>query len=71
MTTDLLVICVQVYQKSLLNVDETSNGGGGGATSTSFLPPRLTINRPFIFTVYQEATGSVLFMGRVVDPTRL
>lgn len=71
MTSDLLVICVQVYQKSLLNVDEASDGTGGDATGFNALPPRLTINRPFIFMVYHEATGSVRFMGRVVNPTKL
>lgn len=61
----------QVYQKLLLNVDETSDGITGDTTGFNSLPPRLTINRPFIFLIYQEATGSVLFMGRVVNPTRV
>lgn len=55
----------------LLNVDETSDGITGDTTGFNSLPPRLTINRPFIFLIYQEATGSVLFMGRVVNPTRV
>ncbi|KAJ8274923.1 hypothetical protein COCON_G00095480 [Conger conger] len=33
-------------------------------------PPRLTINRPFLFVIYHEATNSPLFMGRVIDPTK-
>lgn len=32
-------------------------------------PPRLTINRPFVFIVYHQMSGSVLLMGRVSDPT--
>lgn len=60
-----------MYQKLLLNVDETSDGITGDTTGFNSLPPRLTINRPFIFLIYQEATGSVLFMGRVVNPTRV
>lgn len=70
LTFDLLVFVVQVYQTSVLNVDETSAAAGGGATGFSSLPPRLTINRPFVFVVYHEATSSVLSMGRLVDPTR-
>lgn len=54
-----------------LSVDETDDGTRGDTTAFNSLPPRLTINRPFIFLIYHEATGSVLFMGRVVDPTHL
>ncbi|XP_041814452.1 protein Z-dependent protease inhibitor-like [Chelmon rostratus] len=62
----------QVYHKSVVSVDESSDDitTGGGPTVFSTLPPRLTINRPFIFIIYQQTTGCVLFMGRVVDPTK-
>ncbi|XP_073349017.1 serpin peptidase inhibitor, clade A (alpha-1 antiproteinase, antitrypsin), member 10a [Pagrus major] len=62
----------QVYHKSVVSVDESSDDitAGGGANIFSTLPPRLTINRPFIFIIYQQTTGSVLFMGRVIDPTK-
>uniref|UniRef100_UPI0037E758B5 serpin peptidase inhibitor, clade A (alpha-1 antiproteinase, antitrypsin), member 10a n=1 Tax=Semicossyphus pulcher TaxID=241346 RepID=UPI0037E758B5 len=62
----------QVHHKSVMSVDESSDdittGGGGSVFST--LPPRLTINRPFIFIIYQQTSSSVLFMGRVIDPTK-
>uniref|UniRef100_A0A671VVZ4 Serpin peptidase inhibitor, clade A (alpha-1 antiproteinase, antitrypsin), member 10a n=1 Tax=Sparus aurata TaxID=8175 RepID=A0A671VVZ4_SPAAU len=62
----------QVYHKSVVSVDESSDDitAGGGTNTFSTLPPRLTINRPFIFIVYHQATGSVLCMGRVIDPTK-
>ncbi|XP_074541076.1 serpin peptidase inhibitor, clade A (alpha-1 antiproteinase, antitrypsin), member 10a [Halichoeres trimaculatus] len=62
----------QVYHKSIMSVDETIDGtnSGGRVTTFSTLPPRLTINRPFLFVVYQESSGSVLLMGRVIDPTK-
>nr|XP_046229543.1 protein Z-dependent protease inhibitor-like [Scatophagus argus]XP_046229544.1 protein Z-dependent protease inhibitor-like [Scatophagus argus] len=62
----------QVYQKSVLSVDESSNDitPGDGVNMFSALPPRLTINRPFIFIIYQEASRSVMFMGRVINPTK-
>ncbi|XP_070781847.1 serpin peptidase inhibitor, clade A (alpha-1 antiproteinase, antitrypsin), member 10a [Enoplosus armatus] len=62
----------QVNQKSVVSVDESSNDitTGGGVSVFSTLPPRLTINRPFIFIIYQQSTVSVLFMGRVIDPTK-
>ncbi|TKS65103.1 Protein Z-dependent protease inhibitor [Collichthys lucidus] len=61
----------QVYHKSVVSVDETSDDTtGGGVNVFSSLPPRLTVNRPFIFIIYHETTGSVLSMGRVIDPTK-
>ena len=29
----------------------------------------LNIDRPFLFALQDRATGAVLFMGRVADPT--
>ncbi|XP_035006953.1 protein Z-dependent protease inhibitor [Hippoglossus stenolepis] len=62
----------QVFHKSVVSVDERSDDitGGGGVNVFSTPPPRLTINRPFIFIIYQQNTGSLMFIGRVVDPTR-
>lgn len=62
----------QVYQKSVLSVDESSDDvtTGGGVSVFATPPPRLTINRPFIFIIYHQMTSSVLFMGRVTDPTK-
>ncbi|XP_071323724.1 protein Z-dependent protease inhibitor-like [Trachinotus anak] len=62
----------QVFHKSIVSVDERSDEitAGGGANVVSALPPQLTINRPFIFIIYQQTTGSLLFIGRVVDPTK-
>ncbi|KAG8011568.1 Protein Z-dependent protease inhibitor [Nibea albiflora] len=60
----------QVYHKSVMSVDETSDDTTGGGVNVFSSPPRLTINRPFIFIVYHQTTGSVLSMGRVIDPTK-
>lgn len=62
----------QVYHKSVVSVDESSDDitTGGGVSAFSTLPPRLTINRPFIFIIYQQTTNSVLFIGRVIDPSK-
>ncbi len=37
----------------------------GGPTS---LPPELTFDRPFLFALREDSTGTVLFVGRVVRP---
>ncbi|KAM9840305.1 protein Z-dependent protease inhibitor-like [Aulostomus maculatus] len=62
----------EVFHKAVVSVDESSGGvaSDGALTLFSSPPPRLTINRPFLFVVYQQTTGSVLLMGRVVDPTK-
>uniref|UniRef100_A0A1A8KUK3 Serpin peptidase inhibitor, clade A (Alpha-1 antiproteinase, antitrypsin), member 10a n=1 Tax=Nothobranchius kuhntae TaxID=321403 RepID=A0A1A8KUK3_NOTKU len=62
----------EVCHKSVVSVDDSrSDPSGAGSESTAFStpPPRLTFNRPFIFIIYQESTGSLLFMGRVTNPT--
>ncbi|XP_028996670.1 protein Z-dependent protease inhibitor-like [Betta splendens] len=61
----------QVFHKSIVSVNERGDDIITGATPTfSALPPRLIINRPFIFVIYQQTSGSLLFLGRVVDPTK-
>ncbi|XP_029966051.1 serpin peptidase inhibitor, clade A (alpha-1 antiproteinase, antitrypsin), member 10a [Salarias fasciatus] len=61
----------EVYQKSVVLIDETSDDvtAQGGATTLLTPPPRLTFNRPFIFIIYQETTNSLLLLGRVSDPS--
>lgn len=73
MLCDLIFrIFPQVYHKSVISVDESGDDTvvGGGVTTFATPPPRLTFNRPFIFIIYQESTGSLLFIGRVSDPTQ-
>ncbi|NP_001038536.2 serpin peptidase inhibitor, clade A (alpha-1 antiproteinase, antitrypsin), member 10a precursor [Danio rerio] len=62
----------EVEQKVAVDVDE-SGGSLAEASGNLFmnpLPPRLTFNRPFIFVVYHEVTKCILYIGRVVDPTK-
>ncbi|XP_003971497.1 protein Z-dependent protease inhibitor-like [Takifugu rubripes] len=60
----------QVYQKSAVFVGDSRDevATAGGASTFSYPPPRLTINRPFLFIIYHQTIGSVLFMGRVTNP---
>lgn len=61
----------QVYHKSVISVDEaTDDGIQGRDAAFATPPPRLTINRPFIFIIFQQTTGSLLFMGRVTNPLK-
>ncbi|XP_075151630.1 serpin 27A [Haematobia irritans] len=44
-------------------VIEIGNKFGGDATIEEFI-----VNRPFIFFIEEEATGSIIFAGKVLDP---
>ncbi|XP_030626507.1 serpin peptidase inhibitor, clade A (alpha-1 antiproteinase, antitrypsin), member 10a [Chanos chanos] len=63
----------EVLHKVSIEVDERGASGGAVLEKSPImasLPPRLTINRPFLFLVYHEATKALLYMGRVTDPTK-
>ncbi|NXS09481.1 IPSP inhibitor, partial [Neodrepanis coruscans] len=63
----------QAIHKALLEVDE-SGTEAAGATAVIFTRvfyPSATIkfNRPFIILISEKQTGTILFMGKIVDPT--
>jgi serpin B len=64
-----------VLHKGFVSVDET---GTEAAAATAVvieresLPPapiEVTIDRPFVFLIHDVETGTILFVGRVLDPT--
>ncbi len=65
-------------QKAFVEVNE--EGSEAAAATAIFLAPvtlseppppvEVTMDRPFIFLLRHSDTGAVLFMGRVLDPTR-
>jgi serpin B len=61
-----------VVHKGFVDVNEegteaaAATGVGVGATS---LPPPLLVDHPFLFLIRDNLTGSVLFLGRIVDPS--
>ncbi|XP_066523602.1 protein Z-dependent protease inhibitor [Hoplias malabaricus] len=63
----------KVLHKAVIDVDEKGTVAAA-ATSVSItgysLPNTFNVNRPFFFFIYHEATNSLLFMGRVIDPTK-
>uniref|UniRef100_UPI0037E8685C protein Z-dependent protease inhibitor n=1 Tax=Semicossyphus pulcher TaxID=241346 RepID=UPI0037E8685C len=63
----------EVLHKAVIEVDETGTIAAA-ATATGItpyaLPRTFTVNRPFFFFIYHEDTNCLLFMGRVIDPTK-
>ncbi len=61
-----------VAHKAYVSVNEegTEAAGASGAGMTFSLPAMMTIDHPFIFLIRDIETGTILFIGRVMDPTQ-
>lgn len=69
-----LYIAFQVVQKAVIEVDE--NGTEATAATGSEIiafsaPPVIKVDRPFLFMIFEETFKTLLFIGRVVDPTEM
>ncbi len=66
----------QVLHKAFVAVDEQGTEAAAAtavafeATAVPTDPPQFIADRPFVFLVRDTETGLILFMGRLVDPTR-
>jgi serpin B len=53
-----------------VNEEGTEAAAATGVTlGTTSLPPQVRADRPFLFLIRDNVTGSLLFLGRVTDPT--
>ncbi|NWW40505.1 ZPI inhibitor, partial [Panurus biarmicus] len=62
----------QVVQKAVIEVDEegTEAAAASGSEITAFtVPPVIKVDRPFLFMIFEDTFKTLLFIGRVVDPT--
>ncbi|NXN77509.1 ZPI inhibitor, partial [Bombycilla garrulus] len=63
----------QVVQKAVIEVDEEGTEAAAASVSeiTAFtVPPVIKVDRPFLFMIFEETFKTLLFIGRVVDPTK-
>nr|XP_046268393.1 protein Z-dependent protease inhibitor [Scatophagus argus] len=63
----------EVLHKAVIEVDETGTTAAAATTigiTPYSLPKTFIVNRPFFFFIYHEDTNCMLFMGRVIDPTK-
>ena len=62
-----------VVHKAFVEVNEE---GTEAAAATAVvmkrmsMPPQFTANRPFVFLIRENSTGTILFIGRVIDPSK-
>ncbi|MBC3783632.1 serpin family protein [Spirosoma utsteinense] len=62
-----------VKQNTFVAVDEKGTEAAavttGGFSTTSYKEPTLC-NRPFVFVIHEKTSGTVLFVGKIADPTK-
>ncbi|NXG74252.1 ZPI inhibitor, partial [Baryphthengus martii] len=74
LTNQGYVAVSQVVQKAVIEVDEegTEATAASGSEITAFtVPPVIKVDRPFLFMIFEETFKTLLFTGRVVDPTEM
>jgi len=60
-----------VEHEAVIEVDEQGTRAAaatGGAMASSH-GPTIEINRPFLYVIRDQGAGTILFVGRVTDPT--
>jgi serine protease inhibitor len=60
-----------VVQKTFIRVDEegTEAAAVTGGAMVESMPPQFRADRPFLFTISDTETNTILFLGQVTDPT--
>lgn len=61
-----------VVHEAFVNVNEAGTEAAAATAvvvGETSLPQTLTIDRPFVFVIRDVATGAIVFLGRVTDPT--
>ncbi|NXG51825.1 ZPI inhibitor, partial [Psilopogon haemacephalus] len=74
LTDERYVAVSQIVQKAVIEVDEegTEATAASGSEITAFtVPPIIKMDRPFLFMIFEETFKTLLFIGRVVDPTEM
>ncbi|MHB8134537.1 MAG: serpin family protein [Anaerolineaceae bacterium] len=67
----------QVIHQAMIDVDEAGTEAAA-ATASLMLgkgfdpsePVKITLNRPFLFLIRDNTSGSILFLGQITNPTR-
>ena len=60
---------VEVTEKGTEAAAATAAAGGGGGFGGGMFTPAIRADRPFLFAIRDVKTGTLLFLGRMTDPT--
>ena len=52
------------------NAGTVANGVYGGIMGRQLLPFHMKVNRPFLFLIRDDLTGTLIFIGAVMDPAQ-
>lgn len=66
------MISLQVLHKAILNVDEKGTEAAGTTTVETVkksMPFPIKLNRPFLVFIWEKTVKSLLFMGKITNPT--
>ena len=69
------IVLSAVIHQAMIAVDEQGTEAAaataviGGVTGGAVVDP-LVVDRPFIYAIRDNATGTILFLGRVLDPSK-
>ena len=75
MTGNRDLFIADVIHKAFVSVDEagTEAAAATAVVMPTAMPPEepveVTVNRPFVFLIHDIETGTILFVGRVVNPS--
>jgi serpin B len=63
-----------VYHKAFVAIDEQGTEAAAATAvvisdESAPVPATFTLDRPFLFMIYDQPTGQILFIGRVLDPS--
>lgn len=77
MTTQESLFISEVIHEAFIKVDEEGTEAAAATAVVMELtaapaiePVELTLDRPFLFAIRDRDTGTILFLGRVTDPTK-
>ena len=62
----------QVLHQAVLKVDEKGTDAAAATTIDMVpysIPPTINLNRPFLVFIVEDSTKSILFMGKITNPT--